>query len=446
MGSMATRAAQPMLRKIPTHQLRIGMHVHEVPGSWLAHPFWRASFKLADDKQLAQLRAAVPHVVIDASKGLDVDGEPVAELAGAEDASAPGQTTFLDDIEVNNAACDDGRAAPVDQALVLQPEGTARLPPLQPVSFQDEVLRASRIVASSCAAMRSMFHDVRLGKAVDAEHCLPLVDEITQSVSRNPGVIVSLARLKTSDDYTYMHSVAVCALMVTLSRQLGLSKADTREAGLAGLVHDLGKAMMPPEVLNKPGALTLKEFAIMKSHPEVGHRMLTEGRGVGAVPLDVCLHHHEKVNGRGYPKGLRGDEISVFAKMGAVCDVYDAITSNRSYKMGWDPAESITRMAQWAKEGQFEERIFQAFVKSVGIYPTGSLVKLRSGRLAIVVEQGEASLLKPMVKVFYSTKASEPLVPQLLDLGQSSDEIVSREKPEAWGFKDLDALWMRPGT
>lgn len=417
-----------MLRKIPTHQLRIGMHIHEVPGSWLSHPFWRGSFKLADDKQLLQLRTAVQHVVIDTRKGLDV-------LQVEE------QTTYLDDVEVSvTEGAEDGAA--LAQATVLPSAGTAAPP--QPVSFQDEVVRASRIVAQSRTAMKSMFQDVRMGKAIDAEHCLPLVSDIADSVQRNPGAIVSLARLKTSDDYTFMHSVAVCALMVALARQLGLNDSDTREAGLAGLVHDLGKALMPPDVLNKPGALTPEEFAIMKGHPEAGHKMLIEGKGVGAVPLDVCLHHHEKVNGKGYPHGLKGDEISLFAKMGAVCDVYDAITSNRPYKAGWDPSDSITRMAQWAKDGHFDERIFQAFVKSIGIYPTGSLVKLKSGRLAIVVEQGESSLLRPVVKVFYSTKASEPLVPQLLDLAQSSDDIVSREQPAAWGFKNLDELWMPP--
>lgn len=417
-----------MLRKIPTHQLRIGMHIHEVPGSWLSHPFWRGSFKLADDKQLLQLRTAVQHVVIDTRKGLDV-------LQVEE------QTTYLDDVEVSvTEGAEDGAA--LAQATVLPSAGTAAPP--QPVSFQDEVVRASRIVAQSRTAMKSMFQDVRMGKAIDAEHCLPLVSDIADSVQRNPGAIVSLARLKTSDDYTFMHSVAVCALMVALARQLGLNDSDTREAGLAGLVHDLGKALMPPDVLNKPGALTPEEFAIMKGHPEAGHKMLIEGKGVGAVPLDVCLHHHEKVNGKGYPHGLKGDEISLFAKMGAVCDVYDAITSNRPYKAGWDPSDSITRMAQWAKDGHFDERIFQAFVKSIGIYPTGSLVKLKSGRLAVVVEQGESSLLRPVVKVFYSTKASEPLVPQLLDLAQSSDDIVSREQPAAWGFKNLDELWMPP--
>ena len=141
--------------------------------------------------------------------------------------------------------------------------------------------------------------------------------------------------------------------------------------------------------------------------------MLLAGSGATPEALDVCLHHHEKVNGKGYPHGLQGDEISLYSKMGAVCDVYDAITSNRPYKAGWDPAESIQKMAQWAKDGHFDERIFQAFVKSIGIYPTGSLVKLKSGRLGVVVEPGSKSLLSPMVRVFFSTKANEPITPQL---------------------------------
>lgn len=414
-----------MLRKITPAQLRVGMFVHEVPGSWLSHPFWRGAFKLTDDKQLRQLRQAVTHVVIDTAKGLDI------ELAQPQESEPEPEVELL----------------PPDAAPASLAESGARPAAGQPATgFQDEVRRASKIVAQARPAMKSLFRDVRMGKAIDAEHCLPLVSDIAESVQRNPSAIVSLARLKTSDDYTFMHSVAVCALMVSLGKQLGLGEADCREAGLAGLVHDLGKAMMPLEVLNKPGALTAEEYAIMKSHPEAGHRMLLEGKGVGPVPLDVCLHHHEKVNGKGYPHGLKGDEISLFAKMGAVCDVYDAITSNRPYKAGWDPAESITKMAQWAKDGHFDEKIFQAFVKSVGIYPIGSLVKLRSGRLAIVVDQGVGSLLKPVVKVFYSTRANEPLVPEMLDLGRVSDEIVSRESPSTWGFKNLDDFWVPQGA
>ena len=213
---------------------------------------------------------------------------------------------------------------------------------------------------------------------------------------------------------------------------------------MAGLVHDLGKAMMPPEVLNKPGKLTEAEFATMKAHPQAGYDMLKEARGVGEVPMDVCLHHHEKVNGKGYPHGLVGDDISIYSRMGAVCDVYDAITSNRPYKAGWDPSESLQKMAQWAQEGHFDPRVFQAFVKSIGIYPTGSLVRLKSGKLAVVVVQGGQSLLQPTVKAFFSTRSNEPIPPEVIDLSKSNDQIESRESPGHWGFRMLDEYWLTP--
>ena len=268
------------------------------------------------------------------------------------------------------------------------------------------------------------------------------MEEISDSVARNPGALISLARLKTADDYTYMHSVAVCAMMVALSNQLGLDAEQTRLAGLSGLMHDLGKAMMPMEVLNKPGKLTDTEFAIIKSHPEEGHRLLLTGRDVAPMVLDVCLHHHEKTDGSGYPKHLKGDEISLFAKMGAVCDVYDAITSNRPYKAGWDPAESLRKMAEWSN-GHFDVKVFQAFVKSLGIYPIGSLVRLTSGRLGVVMEQTGKSLTTPKVKVFFSTKSNMRILPEILDLSSltSHEKIVAREDPAKWRFSDLNELW-----
>jgi putative nucleotidyltransferase with HDIG domain len=287
-----------------------------------------------------------------------------------------------------------------------------------------------------------MFQEARMGNAVDTNGARQMVEEISDSVSRNPGALISLARLKTVDDYTYMHSVAVCAMMVALARQLGLDEEQTRLAGLAGLMHDLGKAAMPMDVLNKPGKLTDVEFSVIKTHPVEGYRLLKAGKNVDEVVLDVCLHHHEKTDGSGYPKGLKADEISLFAKMGAVCDVYDAITSNRPYKLGWDPAESLRKMAEWAN-GHFDGKVFQAFVKSLGIYPIGSLVKLSSGRLGVVVDQTSKSLTTPCVKVFFSTKSNMRIVPEVIDLSKQvgTEKIVGREDPAKWKFSDLNELW-----
>lgn len=407
-----------MLKKIPVSQLRTGMYLHALCGSWLSHPFWKNSFLLTDPADLGKLTAsAVEEVWIDVSKGLDVAAEPAVPAEPAPPSSALAEPA----------------------STPASPGGTRAAPAL----LAEEVTRAAKLCKQAQGAVMSMFQDVRLGRAIDAEHCLPLVGEIASSVQRNPGAIVSLARLKTKDDYTFMHSVAVCALMVALARQLGLSEADTREAGLAGLLHDLGKAAMPLEILNKPGKLTNEEFAVMRSHPEAGHRALVEGRGVGPIPLDVCLHHHERIDGTGYPHRLTGEQMTIFAKMGAVADVYDAITSNRPYKAGWDPAESVQRMAQWSREGHFDPAVFQAFVRSIGIYPTGSLVKLQSGRLGVVLDQNPDSLLAPTVKVFFSTKSNERIVPQVIDLAspQCSERIVGRERATEWGFLDLDEMW-----
>jgi len=403
-----------MLKKIAVEHLQLGMHIHEFCGSWMDHPFWRTKFVLDDPEDLRQIRACgIKEVWIDVHKGLDVAG-PTKQEAEAQ----------------------------IDAALerIAQPREA-----WQRAALAEEVQRAAKICAKGKEAVVSMFQEVRMGKAIDHAAAGALVEEISDSVLRNPGALISLARLKTADDYTYMHSVAVCALMVALARQLGLDEQSTREAGMAGLLHDLGKAVMPMEVLNKPGKLTDEEFRVIKSHPVEGHRMLVEGGAVGAIPLDVCLHHHEKVDGSGYPQGLKDAEISLFAKMGAVCDVYDAITSNRPYKAGWDPAESIRKMTEWSK-GHFDERVFQAFVKSIGIYPVGSLVRLSSGRLGVVVEQSEKSLLAPRVKVFFSGKSQTYIAPEVVDLSRpgTAEKIAGREDAAKWGIKDLDRFWAAP--
>ena len=406
-----------MLKKIPTTQVQKGMYLQAMEGSWLSHPFWKTKFVLHDQSDLeALLGSGVPAVWIDTDLGIDVPAEHQAPPA------TPAPTV----------------AAPLAD-VVAAAVAVAR------VSMADEMDRASQLVNRSRQAVMSLFNEVRLGRAVDAEQCLPLVEGMTRSIARNPSALISLARLKTKDDYTYMHSVAVCALMVALARQLGLSPAQIQVAGLAGLLHDVGKMMTPSALLNKPGALTDVEFNVVRQHPVLGHRVLKDGGAVPEEVLDVCLHHHEKIDGTGYPDKLAGEQISVMARMGAVCDVYDAITSTRPYKSAWDPAGSIQRMAQW--KGQFDPAIFQAFVKCVGIYPVGTLVMLQSGRLAVVIDQNPTNLVAPMVRVFFSTKSKMPIPVYLLDLSRANanDRITGRELAVDWGFTHLDDLWRKPG-
>jgi HD-GYP domain-containing protein (c-di-GMP phosphodiesterase class II) len=427
-----------MLKKIRVDQVRLGMHLHALEGAWMDHPFWKTRFVIRDADQLRKLQdSVIQEVWIDPEKGLDAVEEVAAALPLALPAAAA--------VAVPAASAEPEMAtvgAPDKLPARHAPRPAPTSAPLPPPSrsFAEEMRTAAELCGKGKAQMQKMFSEARLGRALDAEACMPLVQEISDSVIRNPGAIVSLARLKTQDDYSYMHSVAVCALMVALGRELGFGEEQCRIAGTAGLLHDVGKALMPLDILNKPGKLTDQEFDVMRSHPVRGYELLQEAKGTVPEAMDVCLHHHERFDGDGYPHKLPNDQQNQLVRMGSICDVYDAITSDRPYKLGWDPAESIGKMATW--KGQFDPVIFATFVKSVGIYPTGSLVRLHSDRLAVVIEQNAQALTAPVVRVFYSLKSQMPVSLQRLDLAAgTSDRIVGRESPEKWKFTFLEELW-----
>ncbi len=399
-----------MLKTIATHQVVLGMYVHELKGAWVDHPFWKTKFILDDTKDLKKLNTSIiKQVVIDTDKGLDVE------------------------LVKPDSQC--------EATLAIAVKATTTNPPVARVSMQQELKQATHIIQESKLAMASVFKDARLGKVIDTDHIMPLVDEIAHSIARNQSALISLLRLKTADDYTYMHSVAVCALMTALARQLDLSEPEIKQAGLAGLMHDLGKAAISLAILNKPGALTDAEFETIKAHPAKGHDLLLQANIEDSVTLDVCLHHHEKMDGSGYPHKLSNDQISIFAKMGAVCDVYDAITSDRPYKNGWEPGLSLQRMAQW--ENHFDATVFKAFVKSVGIYPVGTVVMLKSKRLAVVIDQSNTTLLKPIIKVFFSVQSRSRIPVETIDLSKAGvqDEIIGHETAANWGIEGVRELW-----
>jgi HD-GYP domain-containing protein (c-di-GMP phosphodiesterase class II) len=413
---MSQPDAASTIKPVPIERAVAGMWFHRLGGSGFHHAFVRHSFTLEARDIALLVEGGVTEILIDTAKGLDLPPEPVAVPAETEAATA--------------ASAPSGRAP-----VVASGRG----------DFALELEAAKRVCAQGKALMVDLFNDARMGKAVTPEVADGLISEITESVSRHPDALISVARLKHHDDYTYLHSVAVAALMVGVGLRLGITGDALRELGMAGMLHDLGKALMPHTVLNKPGALTEEEFLIMKAHPQRGHDMLVEGGGATEVVRDVALHHHEKWDGRGYPHGLAGEAISLPARMGAICDVYDAISSNRPYKKAWGPAESVQRMVSW--KGHFDETLFKAFVRTVGIYPVGALVMLESGRLGVVLEQNDGSLLKPRVKVFFNARKKQPLFVKVVDLADpaTQDRIVGMESEANWKFPQLEKLWLEQG-
>lgn len=386
------------LKKIPASRAVLGMYVQRIDGKWLDHPFWRSAFLIADAKMLQTIRSlGMQEIWIDPRKGKDEASQGLPAIEPAPEPPAP--------------------------------------PPTQPSrprsAFGDDVARAEDLRDRAKAAAKALFEDARMGRALRMETAASLIDEVDEAIARNHAAMLSVLRLKNKDDYTYLHSIAVAALMMALGRRLGIEGDALRELGMAGLLHDIGKVGVPDVVLNKPGRLNPMETTSVRRHPQIGWDILRREAAAGPVALDVCLHHHEKTDGSGYPEQLSGDSISRAARMGAICDVYDAITSDRPYKRGWEPAEAIRRMAEW-QDGHFDRDIFHAFVKLIGIYPTGTLVRLGSGRLAVVLAQSRGSSLNPVVRVISAPPEGELAEPVTLELEHADDRITGIEDPLQW--------------
>jgi putative nucleotidyltransferase with HDIG domain len=392
------------IKRVRVDQLQPGMYVHDLNCGWLQHGFFRPQFLLKHTGQIDKMKAqGMSEVYIDTARGDDVAG-------------APTQT------EIKQV---------LDQQLKHSAEAGAALAPAR-VSQKEESVAAKRILGEATDVVEGLLQDVRLGKQVDPAKAGPLVKEINASVLRNPGALLSLCRIKEADTYTFQHSVSICALLVSFTNACGMDAATVHEAGLGGLLHDIGKMKVPNEVLNKPGRLTEDEFTIMKSHAVLSRDLLTGVPGISGVVIQIAAEHHEKMGGGGYPTGMSGEGISQLGRMAAIVDVYDALTSNRVYHKGMEPSEVLKKLLEWSGP-HLDGDLVQQFIRTLGIYPVGSLVRLSNDRLAVVVEQGE-DLLHPTVRVVYDAVRKLLLQPRDLHLAHATEQIVDFEEPAEWGL------------
>ncbi|MGF6275884.1 HD-GYP domain-containing protein (c-di-GMP phosphodiesterase class II) [Massilia sp. UYP11] len=399
-----------MLKTIDASELKLGMAIHDLDCGWMEHPFIRSRFVIRSDEEIKKIRrAGIRGVVIDCERGIDVSYAPPLAVTLAK----------------------------TETQLQRVAEENQQLRPSQ-CSLTDEQGRAVHVKRQAIEVVRTVMKDARLGRAIEIDNVEFAVQRITDSVFRNQGALLGLLRIKNKDNYTFLHSVSVCTLMVAFCRSRGLADDVIVQAGIGGLLHDTGKALVPDNILNKGGRLTDEEFEIVKCHPRDGYHILKNSPDIGEIVLDITLHHHERRDGTGYPCKQREDDISELAQMAAIVDVYDAITSDRSYHKGICAAEALRKIYQWS-EFHFNPILTQEFMRCVGIYPVRTLVLLESGRLGIVIESHESNLLTPKVRVFFNSKTRAYMPPATVDLSRpvgfgGGDKIVSFEKPEAWGI------------
>jgi len=299
------------------------MFVEDFVGEWNSNPLSRRRFTIRNPEEIDALKSSkvIDAVIINTAKGLDVEG------VGGADANA------------------------------------ARLRMVQAAAHDPEARKkAIDSVNNSVAALKDLMGDVA-DTPISVENMAPVADELVRTMQTNPLVLLSMTRLKSKDATTFIHSVGVSALMIQLSQYLGMDDATVQLMGVAGLLHDIGKTKIPDEVLNKNGKLTDEEFAMIRSHPVIGHELLLKHADVPRVVLDICRHHHERLDGTGYPDKLDARSIGLQVRISTICDVYDAVTSIRPYKKPWTHADAVAWML--AQRGAFDRELLHEFFSSM---------------------------------------------------------------------------------
>ncbi|WP_132833939.1 HD-GYP domain-containing protein [Sphingomonas sp. PP-CC-3G-468] len=408
-----------MLITIAAGDVRLGMFIQGFTGSWFSHPFWKSRFILTSEADFERVRqSGVSGVIIDTAAGVGPPGIKLSARKGSADgfgyqAQSRSRTlaTFKRDFS---------------QVVDDSAEKAARR-------------QTRRIIAKSVGATRAIFDDFRSQRAMDLDAVADIVDDIAASIQDNGSMIIDLTRLRENDKGTYVHSVAVSALMVNLALELEMDDEDVSVMGVAGMLHDIGKSILDPDILNKPTMLDESETVEMRLHVQNGYEMILGMTNVDHRVLDVCLNHHERLDGSGYPNGRLAMDLSIASRMAAICDVYDALTSTRPYKKPWLPVAAITHMAD--QPDQIDPRLLFSFMRSIGVFPAGTLVRLRSNQLGIALKSSKPKTPQ-RVRVFWSISENALITPYdiLPTKGADGDQVVSREMPAKWGFKSWDKL------
>lgn len=372
--------------KVDVNALKHGMYVAELDRPWLETPFLFQGFPITKDEEIAQLQAYCKFVFVDVTQS--VGWEPDMRLLRRMD-----EYLVLEQPEEEEpAARPTPRFTTQRVNVAVEPRQGWKQ---ETGSFMKVLQRARESYGRTHDYIQRVLEDVRLGRAIDLAEARQLVNELVSSIMANESALVWLTMLKHRDEYTSQHSINVCIMSLVFGRHLGLSEGDLRELGHGALLHDIGKMKVPLDILNKTGRLTDDEMEELKRHASYGYELLKDSEHISARALDIVRSHHERVDGSGYPRGLKAGEIGQFPMIVSVVDVYDAITSDRVYHMGISPYEALNLMYGWTPHS-FQRDMVEAFIKCLGIYPHRQHRRVgnRRGRCGDDHEPGAAHALQ----------------------------------------------------
>ena len=391
-----------MIKRIPISALKVGMYITDLNNDWIPHNSQRKRGFIRREETVETIRRmGVTFVYIDTDRGLDSEDSETAEAVDRANEAALQRV---------------GEETPALQARV---------------ALADELEIAERIHAEAQGLVGSFLNHVKIGSALDVAPIHRLADELQQSVLRNPNALSCLGRIREKDNYLLEHSVNLSVLMSLFGNHRKLPADVLHQTVVGALLHDLGKILTPDDILHKPGRLTPEEFEVMKLHARHSRDILAATDGIGEITVITSAQHHEKLDGSGYPEGLKGEEISEYGRMVAITDVYDAITADRVYHKGMTPTQGLKKLLEWSGD-HLDPVLVKEFIRCVGLYPVGSLVLLESGRLAVVIESNEQDQRLPVVRIMYHTRFRMPVPVETLDLSRPGchDRIIRAVDPD----------------
>jgi HD-GYP domain-containing protein (c-di-GMP phosphodiesterase class II) len=332
--------------KLHVSDLRIGMFVSRLDRDWLETPFLVQGFLIESYSDIETVSRYATYVWVDA---VQQSWDPSGTRAVTPVATRP-KITYVNK-----------------------------------VSAQDEHARAQGVFREARQLTKTLLDDLRLGGVVDTRQARDTVRSCVDSVLSNPDALLWMSRIRDEHEYTAEHCLNVCILAIAFGRHLGMSESELENLGMCGLLHDVGKMRVPPEILNKPESLTPKEYNAVKAHTIHGRNLLMSSPGVYKGAVDVAYSHHERIDGEGYPRKLKASGISRFARIIAIVDAYDAMTADRCYAPAIPTTDALKAIFK-ARGTQFDEQLALEFIKCVGLYPPGSIVELVNGSIGIVLE------------------------------------------------------------
>jgi len=389
------------MKKVLTKDLSIGDKILKFDRSWMETDFLKHKFIIKDQATIDRIkRNDIQYVYVDAQSS---EEKKVEKIYGGEPEEI------------------------IEEAAELNENNLIDL---------DDFNSTTEIYKESIKIVKSVLEDIRGGKLFNTGAVKNVAENITELTMRNKGVLASVTKLRQHDDYTFQHSMNVSIYSASLAAHLGLKEPEIERIASAGLLHDVGKMLVPTDVLNKPGKLTDDEFSIMKNHVQLGYDFLKK-QGLPQDMLRLPYEHHERFDGSGYPRGLVDKDISIEGKIGAVVDIYDAITSDRVYHKGMEPPSALKLMFKWA-DSHINKKVFEFFIMNIGIYPVGSLVLMSTNELAVV---GKTNLNKPTAPVVlvFMNKKGQRLPFKAVNLAKSSvndQKIIGPVNPEKIDIPD----------